>query len=209
MTDDLLNAALDRYTVPPLSGGFADRVMERAMGKPAPIMTSASRGDRRGRWARGRTILIGLGAFGLMSAAAATTGIFGDIAKNVPVLGPLIARVAPTKSELEPKPVVVVHAAPLAKPVPRPPKPIERLSKLVDVPPIEVAPVPLRAHELLRDARRERIANRIAEKLDQRRERRRVLGLPQKPIRPMMVARRLQMLPPVERRATIMGRIGF
>ena len=90
--------ALDRLSVPPLSADFADRLVAKALAEDnvaalPPVMTP--RRERRGVWTRGRRVIIGAAAFSLMSAAAAATGVFGDVAKNVPVLGPLIASVAP------------------------------------------------------------------------------------------------------------------
>ncbi len=75
--DTALRDALDRFTVPSLSQGFADRVVAAAThpANPLPAVVPARR-DRRGGWIRGHRVMIGALAFGLMSAAAAATAIF-------------------------------------------------------------------------------------------------------------------------------------
>lgn len=104
-------AALDRYTVPAMSSGFADDILAKALARTANSHSSAPFRDRRGGWKRVRAVAIGVGVFGLMSAAAAATGVFGDVAKDVPVIGTLIARIAPAK----PKPVLIAVAKPFPK----------------------------------------------------------------------------------------------
>ncbi|MBL0114905.1 MAG: sigma-70 family RNA polymerase sigma factor [Sphingomonadales bacterium] len=111
--DPTLNELLDGLTVPPLSPDFADRVVAAAAHRPQPLPTPVlSRSGKRARWIRGHRVVIGVVALGLMSAGAAATAIFGDVAQTIPVIGPLIARVVPAKPERK--------AALAAKPKPKP-----------------------------------------------------------------------------------------
>ncbi|MFM9853242.1 MAG: hypothetical protein ACKVOJ_10630 [Sphingomonadaceae bacterium] len=196
--DPMLAKALDRYSVPPLRADFADRVLAMALAPaPAPV-APAPRRDTRGGWRRARTILIGMGAFGVVSAAAAAGGVFGDVAKDVPVIGTLIASVAPAK----PKPKHVTPPAPKAKPAPtaviaaKPTSPQPPL--IADAPPIEIAP-PVIERGVMRRARVERrveaIQTRRAEK-----------GLPPLAEPQARALAHFSMLPP-EKRAEIKARV--
>ncbi len=118
-----LAAVLDHFDVPPLSADFADRAMRRVR-EPAPPPLTPPRRDRRDLWRRGRQIVIGTVAFGMMSAAAVASGLLGAAGIEVPVLTAMLA----------PRPVVV------AKPVRQPPV---RLAVPVVAPPVPVAPVAL------------------------------------------------------------------
>jgi hypothetical protein len=201
--DRSLDAALDRFTVPPLSAGFADRVLARTEGRATVAVSLPPRRDRRGAWSRARTILIGFATLSLISAGAAATGMFGDVAKNVPVLGSLIARVAPAPN---PVPVRVVIKA---KPAPALPSAIAKRipPAFVDAAPIEIAP-PFAAlrderrevrREIRRAFRREIIARRLVTRMDERRAARRAAGLPVQSVPPRALIRRWRMLPPEER----------
>ncbi len=199
MTGDRnLVAALDRYTVPPLSDGFAERVLARTQGR-VPIVTPVlTRRDRRGGWARARTVLLSFSALSLISAGAAATGMFGDVAKNVPVLGTLIARVAPAPKRITPAPAKLAVAA---KPAPVRLAPI--VPAVADAPPIEIASPVLTFREERRDIRRnfrkEFIARRIVERMDERRAARRAAGLPPQSMPPRAFIQRWRMLPQEER----------
>jgi hypothetical protein len=128
--DAKTSAALDRYTVPSISADFADRVMARALSaSPAQPITAAPR-DRRGAWKRARTIFMGVGALSVMSAAAAATGIFGDVAKDVPLIGPLIASIAPATAP----PTTRTAPKPLAAKRVKPPEPAESEAPIVTMP---------------------------------------------------------------------------
>lgn len=186
--------ALDRLTVPPLSPGFADRIVAAASTRTAadalPMPVAPRGAARRGAWARGRRVLIGVAAFGLMSAGAAATGVFGDVAKNVPVIGPLIASVAP-----KPKPVAVAKPklAKVAKPVPPP---------VAVAPPVEPAapsPETVTSPRERRALRREFVAQRLVDRI----ERREALGLELTPAERARFAERLAKLPPRQRLALI------
>jgi hypothetical protein len=185
--------ALDRYDVPPLSPGFAGRVVAKALSgeaiAPLPPVTEPRRSGRT-VWARGRRVVIGVAAFSLMSAAAAATGVFGDAAKNVPVIGPLIAIVAPA-----PKPKAVVTPKP--KPAPAAPKLVP--PPIVDEePPIEVAdptPVEVIPPQVRRQIRREMIAQRVVDQI----ERNEALGITPTPEQRAQFAERLAKIPPAQR----------
>jgi len=193
--DATLSEMLDAFTVPPLSPGFADRVVAAATGPfpplPAPV---PSRARKRARWIRGHRVVIGVAAFGLMSAAAAATAIFGDVARTIPVIGPLIASVAPAKPQHKPK------LAAVAKP---------KQDEGAVPPAVEPAPsipVPLTLPERVavgRAIRREFVAERIADGLQRRAERREALGLAPRPPRPAQIIPILRRIPPADRAAII------
>jgi hypothetical protein len=146
---DALNIALDRFDVPPLSAGLADRIMAAAATRTnAPF--AAPRRDRRGMWRRGRQVLLGTMAIGLLSAGAVASGLLGRVGIEVPVLTAMLAP--------KPKPVVKpVHLAPKpvqvrAAEIAPPPAP------LIDATPPGLLPRPLLPGErmALREERRER-----------------------------------------------------
>lgn len=195
--DNATARALDRYNVPPLSAAFADRLVAKALAgdmlEALPPIAERRR-ERRGVWARGRKVVIGVAAFSLMSAAAAATGVFGDAAKNVPVIGPLIAIVAPT-----PKPKAIVTPKP--KPAPAAPKLLPP-PVVVEESPIEVAePTPgeVLPPRVRRQIRREMIAQRVVDQI----ERNEALGIKPTPEDRAKFAERLAKLPPGQRLALI------
>jgi hypothetical protein len=97
---DTLKLALDRFDVPPSSSDLADRIMAATAGQThAP--STAPRRNRRGMWRRGRQILLGTMAVGLLSAGAVASGLLDKVGVEVPVLTAMLA----------PKPKVVVKAA--------------------------------------------------------------------------------------------------
>jgi hypothetical protein len=106
---DALALALDRFEVPPPSAGLADRIMAAAT-VPTPMPSAAPRRDRRGMWRRGRQLLLGTMAVGLLSAGAVASGLLGKVGIAVPVLTAMLAP--------KPKPAVkTVHVLPKAPPV--------------------------------------------------------------------------------------------
>lgn len=184
--DPALAAALDRLSVPPLPGDFADRVAARAAARGTMPSLPDFRGRGRGRWSRGRSILVGVAAFSLVSAAAAATGVFGPISRETPVIGPILASVAPA---------VVAKPKPVVKPKPRLVAPAPQLAEaVVPPPPGEVAPLPS-------TDRVETRAALIAERLERRAERRAARGLPPKPIARRQIRKALADMTPEERKA--------
>lgn len=194
--DSATARALDRYSVPPLPADFADRLVAKALKVEGVEALPSMRRPRRLRraWVRGRRLVIGVAALSLMSAGAAATGVFGEAAKNVPVIGPLIAIVAPA-----PKPKAI--AAPKVKTVPAAPK-IAPPPVVVDAQPIEVAePTPgeVLPPALRRQIRREMIAQRVVDQI----ERNEALGITPSPEQRAQFAERLAKLPPGQRLALI------
>jgi hypothetical protein len=189
--------ALDRYDVPPLSAGFADRLVAKALAEegiaPLPPITEPRR-ERRGVWVRGRKLTIGLAAFSLMSAAAAATGVFGDAAKNVPVIGPLIAIVAP-KPKLK---AIIAPKSKLAAPAPK----LVAPPVVVEEPPLDVAqPTPgeIMPPRVRRQIRREFVAQRVVDQI----ERNEALGIKPTPEQRARFAEGLAKMPPGQRLALI------
>jgi hypothetical protein len=89
MTDPL-KLALDRFDVPPLSEGLADRIAA-AVGTPTRAPVAPSRRDRRGMWRRGRQVVLGTLAVGLLSAGAVASGFLSRVGIEVPVLTAMLA----------------------------------------------------------------------------------------------------------------------
>ena len=145
---DALNLALDRFNAPPATEGLVDRIMTAAATQASTPFTMPRR-DRRGMWRRGRQVVLGTVADGLLSAGAVASGLLGSVGINVPVLTAMLAP--------KPKPVIKV-AHPL-------PKPSVTRSVLVTPPPLVIDPGPagllprplLPAERMaLREERRER-----------------------------------------------------
>ena len=192
--DAALRDALDRFTVPPLSQGFADRVVAAATHPEAPLPVAVpTRRDRRGGWVRGHRVIVGALAFGLMSAAAAATAIFGDVARTMPVIGPLIASIAPEKTKQAIKKVVAVKSPIVSE---------DQTQKAApgDPPSVEAPRLVLQERQELR---REFVAQKISSRLERRAEVREELGLPPRPVRPARMLPVLRRLPPAERAAIV------
>ena len=199
MTDWLspaADAALRSVSVPPVSADFFDRVMARLEARPAPLPDAKAGRDRRGTWKRGWVILMSGIAAGLISVGAAATGLFGDSIRNLPMVGSIVERISPAKTvQMVAKPHAFrAKAPPVAAPV------VEPLAT--------VAHEPLPALPGLRhERRREAVAQRIADRIARRDERRAALGLPPRPLAlaPQM-RERLRAMPPPER-ATLVQRV--
>jgi hypothetical protein len=103
-----LARVLDDYPVPPLSAGFADRVLAAAQTRAAPL--PAKRSTRRGwGWRMGRGLAIGAAGFGVLASAAAATGLLDRY--NLPV--PSAAQVwASVTGSAAPSAVPAMAAAP-------------------------------------------------------------------------------------------------
>jgi len=134
-----------RFDVPPVSAGLADRIMAAAAtptGAPVP----AARRDRRGMWRRGRQVVLGTLAVGMLSAGAVASGLLGKVGIEVPVLTAMLA----------PKP------KPVAKPARVVSKPTPFRSAIASPPPVSVDPAApgLLARPLLSAERMARRAER-------------------------------------------------
>lgn len=170
-------AALDRFAVPPFSAGFADRLVAASADRAAPEVLPTPWQRRGGRipWRRRASIVSGGLALGLLSAGAAATGYLGEPARQAvreaPVIGPIIARVAPAPKPIAPKPKRVA-----AKPTP--------------TPATMETPAPRNS---------EIIVQRIVKKIEERVRQRRETGRPPPGTRRAEIVRELRQLPPEER----------
>ncbi|MFK7840841.1 MAG: hypothetical protein AB8B54_01130 [Sphingorhabdus sp.] len=84
-----MQAALDRYEVPNLSDGFADRLVARAAAESAVARKAVPRRRTNSPWKRIGQTIASIGMVGFLSATAAAMGAFGE-----PVEVPLISNVA-------------------------------------------------------------------------------------------------------------------
>jgi hypothetical protein len=92
-------AALDRLTVPPLPDGFGDRLAARVAANDLPdeqgladvALPHLRRPTGNTGWRRSGRIVFVAAAFGLATATAAASGVFGD-AVYVPVVSDVLAR---------------------------------------------------------------------------------------------------------------------
>lgn len=86
---DPLALALDRFDVPPMSAGLTNRIVAATVS--VVPMRSAPRHDRRGLWRRGRQVVIGTVAAGMLSAAAVASGLLDHSGIEVPVLTAMLS----------------------------------------------------------------------------------------------------------------------
>ncbi len=172
MNDPQFDAALDRFTVPLPSADLAARIMAAAAQdrvSPALLPASLRRRDRRGPW----RALIGVAAFGLMSATAAAAGLFGQMPIRIPVLTALVESAVGVPAE---KPVALPKKrANKQAPNKSPPS--------VVVPEIKVPPLPERAAsgptpEERRIDRAKEVADRMERRVLAKEQRRAARGLP-------------------------------
>jgi hypothetical protein len=165
--NDRLDQLLDELEPPPLSAGFGDAVMARIAAADAPALPPLPRRGGRSGWSWGRRTLAGAAAFGLVSAAAATTGILGHQVRDLPVIGRVIASIAPA-AKPKPKPSYATEAAAVVSGAPAPE---------AETPQFALPPPPIAMHE-----RRDAIAARfpiMRERIERRVEaRREALALP-------------------------------
>jgi len=113
----LLARALDDYPVPPLSAGFADRVLAAAETRAVPLpelrRTAASGGGGRG-WRMGRRIVVAALGFGALATAAAATGLLERFDIPVPSPETLWASLTGKEAAATPVPVTTTSVAPAA-----------------------------------------------------------------------------------------------
>ncbi|MBB5685556.1 hypothetical protein [Sphingobium boeckii] len=186
--DPAMARALDRFSVPAPSVDFADRILQAAQATPVSPVTGNRHPPVRGgrRWTRGRNIVIGTVAFGLMSATAAAAGLFGDIAVRVPVIGRLIAAATP---ESRPAKAIKVKRAAKVQEAPA-------AGTRADVPPAAMPQDGLAQ-------RREIIAERIMTRVEQRDAQRAAMGLPSRTPRISKAVAALREAAPEQRAAMI------
>lgn len=110
---------LDDYPVPPLSAGFADRVLAAAQTRAAPLPVMRSP-QRSWGWRMGRSLAISAAGFGVLASAAAATGLLERYNLPVPSAAQVWASVTgstapapePTKAPLlEPAPDLAMAEA--------------------------------------------------------------------------------------------------
>lgn len=175
--DRALARWLDHDVPPPLSDGFAARVL--AARHATATRQTMPRRNRRARWLR-RSLITGL-TIGVMSAAAAATMMFGPVSPRTPIIGALVAQVQT-----------------LVRPVPR------RVAapKAVAKPAMILAPVaPMRVaapHGLQAERRVARIERRIAWRAR--------AGLPPRAHQRQRLRAALRNLPPAVREARMARR---
>jgi hypothetical protein len=174
MTDPQFDAALDRFTVPPPSADLAARIIaaaeSRANPVPSPLPSPAPprRRDRRGAW----KAVIGVAAFGLMSATAAAAGLFGPMPIRIPVLTAFVESTIGVPPAPKP-PAKKVEVKPAAKaPIP-----------VAKAPEIKVPPLPeldniIQTPEARRAERARQIADRMEQRVVAKEARRAARGLP-------------------------------
>jgi hypothetical protein len=100
-----ISAALDRYDAPPLPCGFADRLLAQVdADAQAPLPSPRPDRSLGGRWRRSGVIAGSLGLFGMVTAAAAATGFFGE-----PIYVPVVSE-ALAKADIMPMPKRAEHS---------------------------------------------------------------------------------------------------
>jgi hypothetical protein len=165
-----LARVLDDYPVPPLSAGFADRVLAAAETR-APALPPLRR-DRAVRgWRTGRRFAIAVVSFGALATAAAATGVLERVGLPVPsaqtVWANLTGGEAPAVAAPATSNPVVVAAAPLAPVVIE--GPIDTPEELAEA---------FRRIDEVRQGRSEARRAMIDRRLDRVIEQRRAAGLP-------------------------------
>lgn len=172
--DPALDAMLDRFTVPAHTPDLASRIAAAALTRHevSTVPTPAHPRDRRGPWARSRRAVIGVAAFGLMSATAAAAGLFGEMPVRIPVITAFVERVAE-----------------VTKPTPKPPAPPKQAKKTapspaaepqVTLPPIPAPEELVLTPEQRRAARAEKLADKLEQRIAENDARRAARGLPPK-----------------------------
>jgi hypothetical protein len=166
---------LDDYPVPPLSAGFADRVLAAAQTRPAPL--PAKRSPQRGwGWRVGRGLAFGAAGFGVLASAAAATGLLDRY--NLPV--PSAAQVwASVTASAAPAPASAKAAAPEPAPAfaitDTPPAPVV-IEGPIDTP--EELAEAFRRIDAVRQGRSQARMAMTDQKIDAAIARRRAEGLP-------------------------------
>lgn len=167
--DPALKVLLDADRAPPLSAGFADRVVAAAAER-APALPPL-RPARASRWRTTRRVALGIGAGLLLSSAAAATGVLQQVGIVLPQpVQKIVDEVTEKVTGRAPAPLVAVA----------PPPPSVPAAPLIEGPidnPDELDAVFSRVDE----ARESRLAQRRAvadQRIDRELERRRAAGLP-------------------------------
>ncbi len=108
-----IRAALDQFAVPPLPDGFADRLIARVETVDQPALPKLRPERPNGtRWRRSGFIAGSVGLFGMVTAAAAATGFFGE-----PIYVPVVSE-ALAKANVTPMPKTAKAKPRLVRPTP-------------------------------------------------------------------------------------------
>jgi len=161
-----LARALDGGVVPPLSPGFADRVIAAAEARPAPLPELRRRPGRVSGLRAGRRLAVGVASFAALASAAAATGLLQQFAPSVPSAKAVWASIAGTAPAAASAPVATGTPATLAK---------VEIDGPIDTPE-ELGEAFRRADEV-REGRRAERAQIIDQRITSEIERRRAAGL--------------------------------
>jgi hypothetical protein len=166
-----LARVLDDYPVPPLSAGFADRVVAAAESRAPALPPLRRPGTVRG-WRTGRRFAIAMVSFGALATAAAATGVLERVGLPVPsaetVWANLTGGEAPAAASVPvSKPTPSVVNAPLAPVV---------IEGPIDTP--EELSEAFRRIDEVRQGRSEARRQLIDQRIDRAIERRQAAGLP-------------------------------
>lgn len=160
-----LARALASDTVPPLSLGFADRVIAAAEARPAPLPALRRRPGRWSGWRTGQRLAVGVAGVFVLGTAAAATGLLQQFALPLPSATAVWASLSGTP-----------QAAPAATPAPSAAQPPAATAKVaIDGPidtPEELGEAFRRVDEKRQGRRAERaqiINQRIAREIERRR----------------------------------------
>lgn len=157
---------LDDYPVPPLSAGFADRLLAAAESR-APTLSLSRRREPGRRWRTGRRVAIAALSFGALATAAAATGMLVRVGLPLPTAQTLWAGLTSGETASVAAPVasksdVAASAATVAA---------VEIDGPIDTPE-ELAEVFRRIDEVRQgriEARREKIDERITQEIERRR----------------------------------------
>ncbi len=163
-----LARALSAGAVPPLSNGFADRVVAAAEARPEPLPELRRRSGRWSNWRTGRRLAVGFAGVVALASAAAATGLLQQLAIPVPSAGTIWASISgPARAAPAPSPSAAAAASSVATDEAVAPQPVG-IAGPIDTP--EELGEAFRRVDALRDKRREvrraiidqRIADEIA-----------------------------------------------
>jgi len=169
LPDSPLGRALGGGIAPPLSQGFADRVVAAAQARPAPLPELRRRPGRWSGWRMGQRLAIGAAGFVALASAAAATGVLQQFALPVPSAEKVWASITGTA-----KAAPVRAAAPKAEATPAALAKVE-IDGPVDTP--EELHEAFRRIDQVREGRRAERAQVIDQRITNEIERRRAAGL--------------------------------
>jgi hypothetical protein len=174
--DAALDAALDRFIVPPHRADLTTMIVAAAQLRLAPAAPGPSpRRVRRPAWVRGRNFVIGTAAFCLMSATAAAAGLFGGTKIHIPVISTLVAGAADVVQP-KAKPIMASPKRPVDKFVDKADAP--KALPVVEVPALPSPATMIPTRDVLLAERAQQIAARMDARLTEIEIKRASRGLP-------------------------------